>query len=230
MGIDGRQLVLEEPGFDRFIMSSSNISPKTGYDLITTIELKYQDVIEKALLRQLETYEAEFGTAILMSVKTGEIKAISNLTKTEDNKYAETYNYGVAFQYEPGSTFKLASIMAYIEDFNGDINDTIDCKNGNYKFKGAPIPTLDSEKLGLVTLREAFSKSSNVGIGRLITNKYNSSPKNFISRIYNFGINERSKIDLEKIPKPKVPFPALSLGLVSHCHGCLMVMELVLRP
>ena len=81
MGIDGRQLVLEEPGFDRFIMSSSNISPKTGYDLITTIELKYQDVIEKALLRQLEAYEAKFGTAILMSVKTGEIKAIANLTK-----------------------------------------------------------------------------------------------------------------------------------------------------
>jgi len=225
MGIDGRQLVLEEPGFDRFIMSSSNISPKTGYDLITTIELKYQDVIEKALLRQLEAYEAKFGTAILMSVKTGEIKAIANLTKNEENKYAETYNYGAAFQYEPGSTFKLASIMAYIEDFNGDINDTIDCKNGKYRFKGAPIPTLDSEKLGLVSLKEAFSKSSNVGIGRLITKKYNSSPKNFISRIYDFGINERSKIDLEKIPKPKIPFPGskswsgISLPWMSYGYG-----------
>jgi cell division protein FtsI (penicillin-binding protein 3) len=225
MGQDGKQLVLYEPGLNRSINSPNNIDPQAGKDLITTIELSYQDILEKALLRQLEKFEADFGTAILMEVGTGQIKALVNLKKTKDHKYAETYNFGVAYPLEPGSTFKLASVMAYLEDFNGSVEDTIDCKNGIYKFPGAPIPTIDSEKLGLVSLKEAFSKSSNIGIGRLITKKYYNNPEKFINRIYNFGLGNQSKIDLEKVPFPTIKssgsksWSGISLPWMSYGYG-----------
>ena len=225
MGQDGRQLVLYEPGLNRNINNSNNIDPKTGKDLITTLELSYQDILEKALLRQLEKFEADFGTAILMEVKTGQIKALTNLRKTKENKYAETYNFGVTYPLEPGSTFKLASIMAYLEDFSGSIEDTIDCKDGKYTFLGAPIPTIDSESLGRVTLKEAFAKSSNIGFGRLITKYYHNNPEKFVNRIYNFGLGNQSKIDLEKVPTPQIISPdhkswsGISLPWMSYGYG-----------
>jgi len=225
MGINGRHLVLHEPGIDRKIKSSDNTPPTPGKDLITTLELDYQDILDQALLRQLENYEATFGMAILMEVKTGKIKAITNLDKTKSNKYAETFNYAVSHQMEPGSTFKLASIMAYLEDFNGNIEDTIDCKYGKYKFKGAPIVTTDSESLGVVSLKEAFAESSNIGMGRLIMNNYSVNPENFLNRIFNFGLGDKSKIDLNGVPKPNLSFPGdpswsgISLPWMSFGYG-----------
>ena len=208
MGKDGRSLVLHEPGFARFIEHPNNIDPQSGKDLITTIELDYQDILESALLRQLEKYEADFGTAILMEVKTGQIKAITNLSKTIKGTYADIENFGVTRQIEPGSTFKVASVMAYLEDYNGNINDTIDCKNGKYKFKGASIATIDHKKLGKVPIKDAFAHSSNIGIARLITKHYSENPELFINRLYNFGLGDKSKIDLIGAPKPDVKFPS----------------------
>lgn len=225
MGKDGRQLVLHEPGVDRIVNSSDNILPESGKDLITTIELSYQDILEQAVLRQLEKFEADFGTAILMEVETGQIKAITNLEKTKDEKYAETYNFGVVYPLEPGSTFKLASLMAYFENFNGTLQDTIDCKNGQYKFKGAPIFTFDSEPLGKVSIQTAFAQSSNIGIGRLIVKYFNSAPRDFVNRIYNFGLGKKSNIDLNKVPHPNIKFPGdkswsgISLPWMSYGYG-----------
>ena len=207
MGKNGKCLVLHEPGLDRKIDNANNIEPESGLDLITTLELDYQDILEQALLRQLEKYEGDFGTAILMEVNSGRIKAITNLQKTESNKYAETLNFGVTHQIEPGSTFKTASIMAYFEDHHGNINDTIDCKNGEYTFEGASIATIDHEKLGKVSITEVIAHSSNIGIARLIKKYYQNNPEGFINRIYNFGLGEKSKIDLIGIPKPDIKFP-----------------------
>lgn len=205
MGEDGQCLVLYEPGTgDRKINNADNIDPKPGKDLITSIDLKLQDILEDALLRQLEKFEADFGTSILMDVKTGQIKAITNLKKTKQGKYAEILNFAVSRQVEPGSTMKLASIMAYFEDFNGNVEDTIDCKNGKYKFKGAPIDTYDSKKLGVVSLKQAFAHSSNIGVGRLIQKYYQDNPGKFLNRIYSFGLGETSKIDLIGVPKPHI--------------------------
>ena len=111
MGEDGQCLVLYEPGIgSRKINNSNNIDSKPGKDLITSIDLKLQDIVEESLLRQLEKYQADFGTAILMEVKTGQIKAITNLKKTKKDTYAEILNFAVTRQIEPGSTIKLASV------------------------------------------------------------------------------------------------------------------------
>ena len=211
MGQDGKCLFLHKPGAGKIkVKDSNNLESKDGRDLITTIDLDFQDILEDALLRQLEIYEANFGTAILMEVKTGKIKAITNLKKTTEKKYAEILNFGVTRQVEPGSTVKLASVMAYLEDYNASIHDTIDCKDGSYRFKGSPIDTKDSKKLGVVSIKEAFAHSSNIGMGRLINKNYKNAPQKFIDRLYNFGLGEKSKIDLVGVPKPYIPSPALS--------------------
>ena len=208
MGQDGQCLILHEPGIgSRKINNSNNIESTPGKDLITTIDLGLQDIVEEALLRQLEKHEANFGTAVLMEVNTGQIKAISNLQKTSKGKYAEILNFAVTRHVEPGSTMKLASIMAYFEDYSGSIEDTVDCKNGRYRFKGAPIDTRDSEKLGIVSIRDAFAYSSNIGIGRLIQKNYQDNPEQFINRIHAFGLGDKSKIDLKGVPKPKIMSP-----------------------
>ena len=226
MGQDGKCLFLYKPGAGKIkIKDTNNLDPRDGRDLITTINLDYQDILEDALLRQLELYEADFGTAILMEVSTGKIKAITNLKKTKKNKYAEILNFGVTRQIEPGSTMKLASVMAYLEDYNGNIDDTIDCKNGTYRFKGSPIDTRDSKKLGVVSIEDAFAYSSNIGIGRLIHKNYEKSPEKFIDRIYSFGLGEKSKIDLVGVPTPNIPSPSssswsgISLPWISFGYG-----------
>ena len=205
-GVDGKSLVLDENKYIRQLSHSTNIKPEPGQDLITTLELDYQDILEQALIRQLEEYDANFGVAILMEVQTGQIKAISNLKKIQSNKYADQENFSVKQLIEPGSTFKMASLMAYLEDTNGDINDTIDCKNGEYRFKGAQISTIDSESLGRVSIKEAFAKSSNIGVARLITNHYAENPDAFINRLYHFGLGEQSKIDLIGVSIPEIKF------------------------
>jgi len=228
MGQDGKCFFINKSGAGKLkIKDRQNLDAKDGRDLITTIDLGLQDIVEDALLRQLELYEADFGTAILMEVKTGKIKAISNLQKTQDTKYAEIFNHGVSSQIEPGSTIKLASIMAYFEDYNADIDDTIDCKNGIYQFPGAPILTRDSKKLGVVSLKEAFAHSSNIGIARLIKKYYNHNPQKFIDRLSSFGLGEKSKIDLKGklLPTPKIPAPSnnnwsgISLPWMSFGYG-----------
>ena len=225
MGRNGRVLQVHDPGAEpRSIDSPGNIDPIDGKDLITTIDLDLQDIVHEALLRQLEKHEAEFGTSILMDVHSGEIRAISNLKKIKNKKYAEVLNFAVAHQIEPGSTFKLACLMAYLEDSNGSIEDTIDCKNGSYRFKGAPIDTKDTSPLSIVSIKEAFAKSSNIGVGRLIQNYY-KDPQIFIDRLYTFGLGDQSKIDLHGIPYPYIPSPKdnnwslISLPWMSFGYG-----------
>ncbi|MBF25667.1 MAG: penicillin-binding protein [Flavobacteriales bacterium] len=226
MGQDGKSSFIKKPGAGKIkIKDGHSIESRDGQDLITTLDLDLQDIVEQALLRQLEIYKADFGTAILMEVKTGRIKSISNLKKVQNNKYAEILNFGVSLQLEPGSTIKLASLMAYLEDSDGNIEDTIDCKNGQYQFRGSPIPTKDSKKLGVVTLKEAFAHSSNIGIGRLIKDYYKNRPEKFIQRFYNFGLGTKSKIDLSGAPEPIIPAPndkhwsGISLPWMSFGYG-----------
>ncbi len=225
MGRDGRVLELYDPGAEpRAINSPDNIEPLDGSDLITTLDLDLQDIVHEALLRQLERFGAEFGTSILMEVSSGEIKAVSNLKKVQNKKYAEVLNFAATYQFEPGSTFKLASLMAYLEDSYASIDDTIDCKNGSFKFKGAPIATKDTKPLSRVTIKEAFAKSSNIGVGRLIQNYYKDAQK-FIDRLYTFGLGSKSKIDLYGVPAPYIPSPkdpswsGISLPWMSYGYG-----------
>ena len=153
------------------INSSANVLPKEGDDVISTINVDLQDVAEQALKNTREKQKADIGCVAVMEVKTGAIKAIANLKRTEQGIFKESYNYMIGEHVEPGSTFKLASILAGLEDGVFKLSDSVDTENGRYDFYDRTM--VDSRKggYGKITIGEAFVVSSNVGQSR-IDSKY----------------------------------------------------------
>lgn len=187
------------------------IEPSDGMDVITTIDVRYQDITESALERQLNASNAEWGTAILMDVKTGDIKAIANLGRVSPGRYDEIYNYalGHAGNYEPGSTFKLISMMVALDHGVVDTSDVIDTGNGTWQYRGRTVYDSDYRYggHGPISVKQIFEKSSNVGFAKMITANYEKNPREFIDRINNMGINKPLNLELkgEGIPFFKYP-------------------------
>lgn len=148
------------------------IEPKSGDDIVTTIDINLQDITESALLRAMNYHDAEWGTAIIMEVKTGAIRAMANLGRTDEGWW-ETYNHAVGTSIEPGSTFKLASIMALLEDGYVTLEDSIDIEKGVTTFYEEKMEDSSpfSFKIDTTTVKRAFEISSNVGMAKLV-NKY----------------------------------------------------------
>ncbi|PIF01929.1 MAG: peptidoglycan glycosyltransferase [Draconibacterium sp.] len=186
------------------------IEPKDGMDIITTINIKLQDIAESALLRQMESSHADWGTAILMEVKTGEIKAIANLG-LKNGTYKENYNYalGHAGCYEPGSTFKLMSLMAVLEDGYVDTSDVFNTGNGVWKYKDRTIYDSDYKHggHGKMTVKQIFEKSSNVGVAQIITSCYKNKPADYVDRIYSFGVNKPLGLKIKGEGQPFFKYP-----------------------
>ncbi len=191
-------------------IARTEIEPKDGMDIVTTINIKIQDITESALYDQLRKTNAEWATAIVMEVKTGQIKAIANLG-LENGNYYENYNYalGHAGCYEPGSTFKLISLMAAMEDGLVDTSDVFDTGIGLWKYKGQPIKDSDYGHggHGAITVKEIFELSSNVGVAKIITQCYENDPKKYVDRVFSFGVNKPLGVEVagEGIPYFKYP-------------------------
>jgi len=178
------------------------IQPKDGMDIMTTINIRYQDITESALEKQLKSSQAEWGTAILMEVKTGEVKAIANLGRVAPGRYEETYNFalGHAGCYEPGSTFKLVSLMAALDQGLVDTSDVFDTGTGMWKYGGGTIYDSDyghGGKHGPMTVKKIFEKSSNVGVAKIITTCYGDNPEKYVNRITKMGIHKPLGVELE---------------------------------
>lgn len=191
------------------INDNNEKEPTEGYDVYTTINVNFQDIAHHALLGQLEKYEADHGTVVVMETKTGAIKAISNLGRTANGKYYEKLNYAVGTTYEPGSTFKLMAMIAALEDNVAKPEDLIDTKKGILTFYGK-YKVRDSKKggYGLIPLSKAFEVSSNTGIVQLIHSNYKNQPRKFIDRLYNMGLNEKLGITISGEGQPKIPYPS----------------------
>ncbi len=182
---------------------------KTGDDIYTTLNVDMQDIVHHELLKSLKANKAEGGVAILMEVGTGAIKAISNLTRAQDSSYYEMYNLGVTRLSEPGSTMKLATMLAVMEDGITNLDTLIDLSYGAKRFADRVMH--DSEKHGrtLTTLAEAFEISSNVGIASVANDLYNSRDGRvqWIKRMKQFGLNEATGIDILGEPVPIIKDP-----------------------
>ena len=124
------------------------VDPVDGMDIRTTIDINIQDITEKSLVDKLKAIDAESGTAVVMEVETGEIKAITNMGRIREGVYGETKNHAVADEIEPGSTFKVASIMVALEDGLCNPGDTVDVGNGIYMYKGARMTDHNMNKGG----------------------------------------------------------------------------------
>ncbi len=146
-------------------VDGAEIEPENGKDIITTIDTYMQDVAENALMKMMVENNSMHGTCIIMETHTGKIKAIANLGKNDGN-YIEDYNYGLGKKTEPGSIFKLATLLSLLEDKYVDTGSIVDCEGGVKSFYGLKIR--DSH-LGtrLLTVKEAFARSSNVAFASL---------------------------------------------------------------
>jgi len=206
-GSDGKKLKVYEAA-SRILVPVDNlnsIKPKSGDDIVTTIDVNIQDVVQKALLRGMAHHDAEKGTVVVMEVKTGKIKAISNVGKTSTGWY-EDYNYAVGIKVEPGSTFKLASMMALLEDEYIDLDDSIDLEQGLHTFYEEEMRDASFHQLDSTTIRKAFEISSNVGIAKLIQKYYGDTDDaaKFIQHLRDFRLDQLVGIEINGEDKPYV--------------------------
>ena len=198
-GTDGVQLKQRiGKSFWRNEESQYNELPVAGNDIVTTINIDMQDVAENALSNALLFHDADWGTVVLMEVESGNIKVIANLKNT-NGELDEYYNHAIAEHSEPGSTFKLASVLAGLEDGFFKLTDSVDTEDGTHRFYNEIMRDSKKGGYGKITIGEAFVKSSNVGISKITDKYYRKNPSAFIDRIYKMGLC--TPLDLE-LPYP----------------------------
>ena len=182
---------------------------KKGSDLMVTLDVDIQDIVHSELLEAVIKQDAEGGTAIVMEVETGAIKAMSNLSKTKGGGYADVRNHAVATSIEPGSTFKLATIMALIDEGYVDLDTKVDLNRGIKKFYGVTMRDDHAPSNSIVDLKTAFSKSSNVGIATYAHEAYGKIEnwKNFHAKIASFRLDQPTGIAIQGEPKPFIRNP-----------------------
>lgn len=180
------------------------IAPKEGADIISTIDVNFQDVMQNALQKQLIISNADHGAAILMEVATGEIRAVANYSKIAPGEYQEKFNYAIAGNQDPGSTFKIASYLALLEDKMVDTNTLVG--TGTYKIPGHTIK--DSHgSIGVVTVKKAFEESSNAAVAYLVNKSYKDNPSKFTDHLYDWHLNEKLQLQIPGEAQPVIKSP-----------------------
>lgn len=185
------------------------VEPVDGLDVMTTIDIDLQDIAEKALVDSLQSFEAASGYVILMEVHSGEVKAIVNMQRNEDGTYSENKNGAVSDQVEPGSTFKVVSLMALIDEGKAKVTDTIHTGNGIYNYYGSNMTDHNANHGGFhdITLAEAIHGSSNIGISRAVVKAWGNNPAGFVDKIYAMKLNEKMNIEIPGAAGPKIRHP-----------------------
>ncbi len=191
------------------VHDENEVEPRNGLDIVTTLDVNIQDIAELALLRQLLKDSAFQGCAVVMEVETGYIRAIANLRyDSTDGKYKETYNYAVGESIEPGSTFKLLSLLVALDDHKTKLTDSIVTGEGYTRYYGRTLRDVHKIKNGRITVRDAFEFSSNVGISKIIYNAYKEDPAEFIDGLYDIGINKPLGLEIKGEGKPYIKHPS----------------------
>ncbi|GAB4316022.1 MAG: penicillin-binding protein [Bacteroidales bacterium] len=187
------------------VFGQDEIEPENGKDIVSTIDVNLQDVAESSLYQHLIEHQADWGCAILMEVSTGNIKAIANLAlDPKTGKYTESYNYAVGHGIEPGSTFKLPSMITLFEEGLSNLDDTIDIGPGWKVYHGLTIKDVHAIRDGRVSIREVFEKSSNVGVSMLVTDHFGKDPQRYIDHLYDMSLNEPLNLEIPGEPRPVI--------------------------
>lgn len=204
-GTTGKRLMRKVAGGIWMPLNSENeIEPEDGNDVVSTIDINIQDVAENSLMQQLRKHNASHGCVILMEVETGYIKAIANLTRKDSGQYVENYNYAIGAATEPGSTFKLASLMAAMEDGFIDLDDTVNIGNGTCKFFDLTVKDSHHPEKSKVTVQEVFEQSSNVGVAKIVYRYYAKKPQQFVDRLFKFNLNNKLDLSIPGEASPKI--------------------------
>ncbi len=201
---------------------ANEIEPKNGNDVVTTIDIEIQDIAETALKRNLLKHKAKHGSVIVMDVETGAVLAIANLGKNKNGNYTEDYNYAIGESSEPGSTFKLASILVALEDGVVQVDDTINIGNGSVTYYNQTIKDAHQINDGIISVKEVIEKSSNVGMAKIITENYKNTPQKFIDGLYKIGLNKLHGLPISGEGTPYIKntsdktWSGISLPWMSH--------------
>ncbi len=184
----------------------TEIAPRQGLDVHTTLDMRMQDICHSTLEKTLEYHDADYGIVIMMEVQTGAVRAIVNLDKQNDGSYREVVNHAIVDLLEPGSTFKLASMMALLEDKFVSLDDSVRIDHGRATYGRFQMRDSEWNSEEQISVRRSFEISSNVGIARLVDRAYGTERKGaqFVKRLRQFGLAEPSQIDLDGEPRPVI--------------------------
>lgn len=205
-GTKGKRLVRYIAGGVSVPVDDYEVEAENGKDVVTTLDVNIQDITENALLKMLQKNQAEHGCAIVMEVKTGKIKAIANLGHTGDSSYWENYNYAIT-PTEPGSTFKLATMLSLLEDKKITLNTQVDLSGGTWQVYNRTVYDSEEHGLRIVSAKQAFVHSSNVGMAKLAWQHYGNNPRQFINHIKNLRLDTLTGIDLKGEIRPSIYKP-----------------------
>lgn len=207
------------------VFDANNVKAVNGLDLQTTLDINLQDVAETALYKAMMQHNADDGLVVVMDVKTGEVKAISNLSSNGNGGFVEKFNHATGQLFEPGSTFKLATMIALLEDSPVELNDSIDIGNGEFSFYNKVVRDHEEGGLGTVTVQEAFEHSSNVAMAKLVDKHFGLRPQKFVEYLDKLKQSEPLGIQIAGEPKPKIKRPGqkgwsgISLPWMAYGYG-----------
>jgi len=210
-GQDGRQLVRAIAGGVTVPVQEGEfvVAPETGKDIVSNIDVFIQQVTENALNKMMISNAAEKGVAIVMEVKTGKIKAIANLGKVGEGKYAEILNYATEVR-EPGSTFKLVTLLSALEQ-GAKLTDRINLEGGLWNYGGKTVKDAEQNGKHDASVLEAFEESSNVGMAKLAIKYFVPNPASYYQQLSKLRMDSVSGIDLKNEGKPQITKPGSKL-------------------
>lgn len=208
-GKDGHRLKQKiANGLWKPISDANEVEPQDGLDVVSTIDVNIQDIVHHALLKQVEKYKADHGTAVIMEVNSGKIKGMTNLGRTSKGDYYEKRNYALWESQEPGSTFKLMAIVAALEDKVVDTADVFDSENGIVKYYGRAVRDSHIGGYGKISAARAFEVSSNTVFSKIITQGYQDNAAAFVNRLDYMGLNQKLGMEIRGEGKPIIPHPS----------------------
>jgi cell division protein FtsI (penicillin-binding protein 3) len=215
-GKDGQRLVRFIAGGTAVPIEGYQIEPVNGKDIFTTIDVNIQDITETALMKMLVESEAQYGTAIVMETATGKIKAVANLGRRPDGSYWEDENYALRVT-EPGSTMKLATLLAVLENGSSALTDLVEVgSEGQMEVGPRVVNDAERSPKPVLTVKECFAHSSNVGMSKLAYKAFAQKPIAFKDYLHRFYLDTRSPVDLTDVPSPRLaPLEKKSGGLMN---------------
>jgi cell division protein FtsI (penicillin-binding protein 3) len=205
-GVTGKRLVRYIAGGAGVPIDGTEEDPRDGNDMVTTLDVSMQDAAQLALQTMMIKNEAEHGTCIVLEVKTGKVKAIANLGRLQDGTYWEDYNYAL-YPTEPGSTWKLVTMLSVLEDKLANLNSVVDLEGGKWNVAGSTVKDSEPHGLHAATVKQAFEHSSNVGMAKLAYYGYYNQPSKFIRHIQALHLDTLTGVDLPGEGWPNIHKP-----------------------
>jgi cell division protein FtsI (penicillin-binding protein 3) len=228
-GENGRRLVRYLNAGTYIPVEGYEIDPENGKDILTTIDVNTQDVAENALLSMMIGNECEHGTCIVMETTTGKIRAMANLGRQPDGSYWEDLNYAIRAT-EPGSTFKLATLMSLLEDHEVKLTDHLNIEGGTWKIGTRTVHDSEKQEVSDVTVEEAFEHSSNVGMAKLVVSHYSEHPQRFVDDLKKLRLNQVTGIDLAGETSPIIKSPQSRTWSASTLPWMAFGYEVLVSP